>query len=258
MQTALRATLIEDAATRLLDAERSVRRIAPLTKAYPDLSEPEAYAIAARTFALRRKEQVGYKLGYTSAAMRAQMKIDRPNYGRLAAGTEIRDAGTVDGDRLVHPLIEPEIALRTRADLHGHPDAQELRDAIDAVMPSLEIVDTRYRSYRFEAVDNIADNSSSARFVLGPPRPLKGEDLALTTAELAINGQVVAGGIGADALGSPLTALAWLVERLAAEGSTLPAGSIILTGGLTRAYPVMPGQAARASFSDLGQVGVQF
>lgn len=188
----------------------------------------------------------GFKLGYTSAAMRRQMNVDRPNYGRLYERTRIANAGELDIDRLIHPLIEPEIALLIGADME-----------VEAVMPALELVDTRYTDYAFTAVDNIADNSSAARFVLGPPCSLRAAgDLRIVPAALYADGSPVAEGFGRDALGDPLLAFAWLINRLARDDVPIPAGTIVLTGGLTRAHSVQHTAHFRATFGALGEVSL--
>ena len=255
------STLIEECSARLWAAERNRQRIQCLSLDHPTLSETDAYAIAACTTHRRGRPPLGYKLGFTSAAMRAQMGIDHPNYGVLTEDMLITEAsGCVDTQNLVHPLIEPEVALIVGRDLHGPGCTRgSVLGAIDAAMGSLEIVDTRYESYQFTAVDNIADNSSSARIVLGPPKSLqKLDDLRLCGVLLWTAGRVIDQGIGGNALGDPLLALAWLANFLATRGSFLPAGSIVMTGGLTRAYRADGNQSFMAEFAQLGTVVAAF
>ena len=210
------------------------------------MTERDAYAIQAAGVALNADAVAGFKLGYTSAAMRRQMNVDRPNYGRLYANTRLPNAGELDVERLIHPLIEPEIALLVGADME-----------VEAIMPALEIVDTRYTDYAFTAVDNIADNSSAARFVLGAPRSLRAAgDLRSAPASLFADGSLVAEGIGRDALGDPLLAFAWLINRLARDDVAIPAGTVVLTGGLTRAHSVQHTSHFRAGFGALGDVSL--
>ena len=211
--------LIEKCSAQLWKAEQDKSRIAPLSVDHPNLSENDAYAIAACTFKRRGQLQIGYKLGFTSAAMRAQMNINQPNSGLLAQDMRVPDnSGRIDSENLVHPLIEPEVALLVGRDLRGPymtPDLLRVYPAIDAAMASLEIVDTRYQSYKFAAVDNIADNSSSARIVLGLPKSLRMiDDLRLCGVLLWSRGEAVDQGIGANALGDPLLAIAWLANFL--------------------------------------------
>lgn len=253
--------LIEDCSARLWQAECGKQRIPPLSTANPELSEDDAYAIAARTLMRRGRRQIGFKLGYTSAAMRAQMNISQPNYGVLTEDLLVPEGqGRVDSENLVHPLVEPEIALviGRNIDGSGHTRAT-IAASVDAAMASLEVVDTRYESYRFSAVDNIADNSSSARVVLGPPKSFaRLDDLRLCGVELSSQGTAVDHGLGANALGDPLLALAWLANFLGNQGESIPAGSIVMTGGLTRAHPAAAGQCFIAEFAQLGTVSAAF
>jgi 2-keto-4-pentenoate hydratase len=75
---------------------------------------------------------------------------------------------------------------------------------------------------------------------------------------LHADGQMLDQGHGGAAMGDPLLALAWLAGFLAPRGLAVPAGSIVLTGGLTRAHAALPGQRFRAEFAGLGQVDAEF
>jgi len=253
--------LIDESSARLWQAESNRERIAPLSLSLRDLSEDDAYAIAARTFGRRGRKQIGFKLGYTSAAMREQMKISQPNFGVLSDDQLIEEGnGRVDSANLVHPLIEPEIAFLVGRDVQG-PDQTRatVAGAVEAAMAALEVVDTRYESYNFAAVDNIADNSSGARVLLGPPRSFRQlGDLRLCGVLLNSQGAIIDQGIGANALGDPLLALAWLANFLGARGRSIPAGSIVMTGGLTRAHAAAKGRSFIAEFAQLGTISANF
>jgi 2-keto-4-pentenoate hydratase len=249
------ADSIARCAAALYEAERTRRTVAPFSPNHPELDEVQAYAIQAAGLALRGQRPIGYKLGYTSAAMRAQMNIDHPNFGVLTDAMRI-DPGTdrVASAQLIHPLVEPEIALLVgrRIEGTGH-DRNSIWRHVDAVLPALEIVDTRYHEYKFAIVDNIADNSSAARFVTGAPRSLRRcADLRLTGVLLSRNGVSLDHGIGANAMGDPLLALAWLANFLGARDATVEEGALVLTGGLTRAHAAQPGQVVMGEFGQLG------
>ena len=248
----LSAALIPELAQTLLQAERTRRPVPTLSSRYPELDEEDAYRIAAAKFQARNSPRSGYKLGYTSAAMRQQMNIDAPNYGILSqdlfvGGTELAH------DTLIHPLVEPEIAIRLGQDLspRAQHDLHSVLAAGPEFMLAIEVCDSRYPNYQFKAVDNIADNSSAARYVLGPAT-LLGPDTRLETleVELWIDDSRVDHGIGANALGNPLLAVAWLAKLLAQSGQTLHAGEVVLTGGLTKGYLVQAGQQVRVTSSN--------
>ncbi|GAB4359541.1 MAG: fumarylacetoacetate hydrolase family protein [Immundisolibacter sp.] len=240
---------ITELAARLLHAADERRAGAPLSETRPDLDEADAYAIQAALLERRGGVRVGYKLGFTSAAMREQMGVEHPNSGVLLADMRL-DTPRLPAEALIQPRLEPEIAILLARDLHGATvTPEQVAAATAAVLPALEVVDSRYRDYRFKAVDNIADNSSAARYRTGAPRALSAVgDLRLVGVLLEIDGITVDQGLGAAALGSPLAAVAWLVRHLAARGEELKAGELVLTGGLTRAHALRPGQTAVAHF----------
>ena len=252
---------IDAAAKRLFDAAATRRPIATLTSEWVEMTEEDAYAVADATARLQTAHQVGYKLGYTSAAMRAQMKVATPNYGRLFANMRVPDDdAALRFDNLIHPLVEPEFALVVGRDLTGPPYTRDaIAAAVDAVLPALEIVDTRYVAYDFLSNDNIADNSSAARFVLGAPRTLAASgDLRSIPVHLQSNGTPFGHGCGADVYGDPLLALAWSAQRLSERGTYLRAGDVVMTGGATRAFPVARGDVFGADFDALGVVTLSF
>lgn len=206
----------------------------------PPLDLAGAYAVQAALTALRTArgaQRIGFKLGYTSQAMRAQMHIDEPNHGPLLSGMRITD-GRVP-DTLIHPRVEPEVALVLGADLRP----VEARAA-------LEVVDSIWRDYRFTLELNTADGSSAAGVVLGPPLPL--DALDTLPVRLTRNGVVVGEGTGAAAMGHPLRALEWLRERVA-----LGPGDVVITGGLTAAVPIGAGDVVVAEFGDGTEVRLQ-
>lgn len=252
---------IDDCVVRLWEAETSCTPTALLSAAHPGLDERDAYAIQAATLRRRGVPPIGFKLGYTSAAMRAQMGIAHPNFGVLTAMHHLGLEGrAIDCARLIHPRVEPEIALRLGRELagSGHDRASVSRH-LDAVLPALEVVDTRYPDYHFTLVDNIADNSSSAGFVTGTPIAWQdGFDLGSIEVELKVDGRTLDRGRGADAMGDPLLTLAWLAGFLAERGQAVPAGSVVLTGGLTRAQPAERGQTFEATFGWLGAAQARF
>lgn len=257
----LTGPLLEKLAERLLASRRSRTPISPLSDEHPDLTEEDAYRVQDALLDAESGTPVGYKLGFTSRAMREQMGIDGPNYGRLNAGMHVDpDAGPILLSELIHPRVEPEIALLVEKELRGPGlTVATVYSAVRWAFGALEVVDSRYRDYRFRAVDNTADNSSAARFVLGPPVSVsKAGDLRLAGALLWRNGQVVARGIGADVLGDPARAVVWLANRLGVAGRSLEAGSVVMTGGLTKAHAVGEGGTFVAEFGGLGAVKVHF
>lgn len=251
-------SLLRDFSARLLEAGRSRSPIEALTDEYPELTMWEAYGIQRLGFEARGEEAVGYKLGFTSEAMRKQMEMPSPNYGILTESMRLE--GEVEFASLIHPRVEPEVAVRMGEELSG-PDAsvEDVRRAVDRMFAAIEVVDSRFADYRFLLPDNTADNSSAACFVLGEPLgPEESPDLRSVEVSLHTGGEHIDSGVGSNAMGDPLAAVAWLVNALHERKSTLAAGSIVFTGGLTKAHPAREGSFFVADFGGLGRVEAHF
>jgi 2-keto-4-pentenoate hydratase len=211
----------------------------------------EAYGVQARVTAIRSargERHVGWKLGYTSAAMREQMGIDEPNFGPLTDAMVLPDGASVPDD-VIQPRVEPEIALVLGSDVRRPFDASGIRPLVARARAALEVVDSVWLDYRFSWAENTADGSSAAYVVLGDDLPLTGLD------ELAVgllrNGESVGTGVGAAAMGDPLAALSWLGARLLERGRFLAAGEVVITGGLVRATPLAAGDVVSARIGDV-------
>lgn len=249
------------AADRLEDAERRGRPIAPLRDGIGADDLATAYAIQAeltRRRIGRGGRAVGRKVGLTSAAVQRQLGVDQPDFGVLFADMRIPDAGVVRVDRLIQPRIEAEVAFELGADLDGRLDATTIRAAVRAVAPALEIVDSRISDWDIGIVDTVADNGSSARFVLGAARAglheVEPREVAMT---LRVDGEVVSTGTGAACLGDPLEALAWLAATARRAGAPLLAGDIVLSGALGPMVPLVAGTVVEAEVAPLGGVSVR-
>lgn len=260
---ALTAQRIEDLAGHLDEAELACREVAKITQIVPEMDWADAYDIQ---WAIRRRKElrgnriVGMKMGLTSRAKMRQMDVDSPIYGFLADYFSISTGAEIQIKELIHPKVEAEIAFVTKTPLRGPGcTVAHALAAIDFALPAIEVIDSRYENFRFDLKSVIADNASSARFVTGG-RCRAVEDLDLKTLGVVVekNGEAVALGAGAAVLGHPALSLAMLANMLAERGEEVPAGTFIMTGGITEAIPVVAGDVVIARFQDLGQVSVRF
>jgi 2-oxo-3-hexenedioate decarboxylase len=228
---------ISELAGQLDDAERSVEPIPQLGLADADT----AYQVQR---ALVGDRLVGLKMGLTSRAKQVQMGVAEPIWGRLTGAMRVADGGTVDTSRLIHPRVEPEVAFR----LDGSGDAV-------AAAPALEVIDSRYADFTFTLPDVIADNTSAARFVVGPWRPVP-DGLDNLGVLLEVDGRVVQIGSTAAILGDPRRALARGLDLAGADGVAPEAGWVFLAGAATAAVPLVAGSHVRAVVEGLGTASV--
>ncbi|MFE0250155.1 2-keto-4-pentenoate hydratase [Streptomyces sp. NPDC059010] len=251
------------AARMLRRAEHHGTPVGPPSELLPGLDLADAYAIQRTTIALRLKDGasvVGHKVGLTSPAMQQLLGVDEPDFGHLLDDMVHRDGSTLLAARYCAPRIEPEICFRLARPLSG-PDitVADVLAATEAVAPALEIVDSRIRDWRITLVDTVADNAGSAGLVRGPWTPLADvPDLAAVDVDLVIDGERVAHGHGGEVLGHPAAAVAWLANTLAAFGTGLERGQMVLPGAMTTAPFVSAGQRVEARFGVLGPVSVTF
>jgi 2-oxo-3-hexenedioate decarboxylase len=241
-------------AARLASAVADRTAIPPLSGELPGLDAAAGYAIQA----LAREVAgplAGWKLGVTSRAKQAQVGLHEPVRGFLASANALDLGAPLRTGELIQPRAEPEIVFLMGRDLSGPAvTAADVLAATAGVATGIEILDSRFLDYRFTMPDVIADNASAGRYLVGAPVSPDGIDLRLVGVVLEHNGEVTATAAGAASLGHPAAAVAWLARSLAAAGEGLRAGQIVLSGGLTAAVPLRPGDVVVAMIDRLGAV----
>jgi 2-keto-4-pentenoate hydratase len=247
-------------ADRLYAAERDRTPIAPLVDSYPELSAADAYEIQLRNIRRRGGEVVGHKVGLSSLAMQQMMGVDEPDYGHLMADMRLAEDVPVDARRYCYPRAEIEVAFLLGADLPGADCTEDdVLAATEALAPSIELIDSRILDWRISLPDTVADNASSAGFVVGAARvPPRTVDIRAIEATLWRNGEQVSHGRADAVLGNPVTAVAWLARTVARFGVRLRAGHLVLPGACARAVDVSPGDRFAATFTGLGNVCLSF
>lgn len=227
-------------------------------RAVEQLSEPidiaEAYEVQrlsmARRFA-RGETSIGIKMGLTSKAKMAQVGVSDMNWGRLTNGMLVEEGGELQIARYIHPRAEPEIAFRLRAPLEGDVTPLEAWAAIEGVAGAIEILDSRFKNFKFRMTDVIADNSSSSGLVIGPwHRP--DMDFSNLGMSLEIDARPVQLGSSAAILGHPIRSLVAAARLMALRGQRLEAGDIVLSGAITAAEPLRKGMKVRVRLEQLG------
>ncbi len=218
------------------------------------LSAEQAYDVQARLLDLhyqRGARRVGVKMGLTSKAKMEQVGVDDVIWGRLTDQMQAKDGGSFERARFIHPRVEPEIAFIMAAPLSGEVSPEEAIAAVDSVAPALEIIDSRYQDFRFNLGDVIADNASSAGFVIGTPCPAD-RPLSDLNMSMFIGDRMTETGSSNAILGHPVNALVAASRMVATAGETLRPGDIVLAGAATAAVPVQAGQSVRLEVEGLG------
>lgn len=250
-------------AEHLENAELKVHDVTKITDEHPDMDWDDAYAIQdeiRRRKEARGNKTVGLKCGLTSFAKMKQMGVETPVFGFVSDYMARPDGGDIKLAELIHPKVEAEICVVTKAPLKGpgcHLGA--VMAAVDFVLPAVEVIDSRYRDFKFDLKSVIADNTSSSRFVIGGrSRDLGDLDLRTLGVVLEINGEIKSMAAGAAVMNHPLAAVAAMANHLGARGQEIPAGSFIMTGGVTEAFAVKAGDSVAVRFQDLGTVSMRF
>ena len=259
----LDAKTIAQLAEHLENCELQTRDTPKITDDHPDMDWDDAYAIQdailARKLA-RGARIVGYKAGLTSHAKMKQMNVESPVFGFLVDYFSVPEGAAIKVSDLIHPKVEPEIAFVLKHALKG-PGCHigDVLAATDFVMPGIEVIDSRYRDFKFDLKSVVADNTSAARFTIGG-RTVRPESVDLRTVGIVLekNGQPVALGAGAAVLGHPATAIAMLANHLGARGQEIPAGTLILSGGITEAVSVAAGDNVSLHVQGMGSTSMRF
>ncbi|MEV6224871.1 2-keto-4-pentenoate hydratase [Nocardia fluminea] len=250
-------------ADELARAEADRLAVAPLVDRFPDIDVVDAYEIQLLNIQRRLRTGariIGHKVGLSSKAMQQMMGVDEPDYGHLLADMEVFEDVPVDTSKFLLPRVEVEVGFVLGADLPGEDCTEaDVLAATVAYAPSIELIDSRINDWKIGLTDTIADNASSAGWVLGKERVAPGDiDIKGIDAVLTRNGEVIAEGRSDAVLGDPVIAVAWLARKVASFGVRLKAGDIVLPGSCTRAIDARPGDDFHAEFSGLGSVRLRF
>ena len=254
---------IEMLSERLENAELQTHEVLKITDEFPDMTFTDATDIQWET--RRRKEArgnkiIGMKMGLTSWAKMKQMGVEKPCYGFLADYFSVPEGGEIPMSELIHPKVEAEFAFVTNKPLSGDKvSVEEVMDATELIVPAVEIIDSRYKDFKFDLISVQADNSSSTRFVIGG-RPARPEEFDWSTRGVVMtkNGEVVELGAGAAVLDHPAASVAMLASMLSERDEIIPAGTFIMTGGITAAVLVEAGDSIVVRYQDMGDVSMKF
>ena len=256
-------TLIEQLGDELYEALKGCHVVEPLTNRHPEITIEDAYRIQQRLNARRLaagERIIGKKIGVTSAAVMNMLGVYQPDFGMLTDGMVYNEGEAIPAVTLIQPKAEGEIAFVLKKDLIGPGvTGADVLAATEGVMACFEIVDSRIRDWKIKIQDTVADNASCGVFVLGD-RLVDPRSVDLNTCGMVLekNGEIVATGAGAAALGAPVNAVAWLANTLGRLGIPLKAGEVILSGSLAIMVPVKAGDSLRVTIGGIGGCSVRF
>lgn len=243
----------------LYNARLQAKPIESLTKSQGEFALSEAYRIQADGIQKRRadhEKMIGYKMGLTSKAKMEQMGLHTPIFGVLTDKMEIQNQSEFSLKNKIHPKAEPEIFFITSQEMSGSVSPELALQNCSRVGVALEILDSRYQGFKyFTLPDVVADNSSSAYFVLGESVAVS-PTLSVLNLKIEIleNEKVIHSDSSNAILGNPLLSLCELVKLLAEQNQVLPAGSIVLAGAATAAIELKPQQKISARLENIGAV----
>lgn len=224
----------------------------------------DGYAIQAAMEEVTGQALVGWKIAATSEAGQRHINVDGPLAGRLLAHRVIADGATVSLASNLMRVAEVEFAFRFGTNLPPGPEpytVDEVLAAVDTLHPAIEIPDSRYHDFTVVGAPQlIADNACAHVLLPGPAveTDWRGIDLAAYEVTAVKNGSEVHRGVGANVLGDPRVALAWLVNELSGLGIAVEAGQIVITGTCVVPVAIAPGDEVRADLGDFGSLSVRF
>lgn len=246
-------------AQRIIKSRTDACAIGPISADYPHFGMDDAYAVQQLVNRDRLEKGgrvTGYKIGLTSAAVQQQLGVDQPDYGVLFADMERRSGELIDCSRLIAPKAEGEIGFIFKNDLDRKDlTFTEMLAEIDCFMPVVEIVDSVVRDWKINIVDTVADNASSALYMVGSTRfDPAGVDFTRLSVAIEAEGSEPVRGTGAACLGNPLNATWWLARKLVELGTPIKKGHLVLSGAMAPMVNIKPGMQLKFSFDQLDEL----
>lgn len=263
----MKVELMDQAADLLSVGRLELKRMGGLPDPLRPGSEAEAYAIQELLHSRYRRAglgpRVGYKIGCTTAVMQKYLGIDNPCAGGVFGSTVRRESGVFEHGRFLHVGVECELAVSLGCDLKSEGllhDRETVVPAVESVMAAIEVVDDRWVDYSsIDTATLIADDFFGSACVLGEPvTEWSSIDLQGIGGSMYVNGEQLGSGRGADILGHPLEALAWLANSLEARGSYLRAGEFVLLGSLVQTRWMQRNDLVQVDIDGLGKVKARF
>lgn len=256
---ALSPEVVGETAARIHAARQAGRPLPDLPPELRPANLADGYAVQEALLALIGEPRVGFKIGATSKRAQDYLEIGHPFYGQVPAGVLHESPARLPAAGFAFALAEPEFALTLGHDLPPEAapfDPDTVAEAVAAVHPAIELVTSIWEPWtEAGAAALIADNGVNGALILGEGvADWRRVDLASHKVFVSLDGTPAGEGTGANALGHPLAALAWLANERARQGKGLKAGEVVSTGVVTPFHYLEAGTRVVADFGSLGQV----
>ncbi len=255
---------INKAADILYNCRINLKRIKELPKDCTPKSIQEAYAIqdelAKRYISANNKTIIiGKKVACTNKAAQIQLNVEESFFGNMFSDNISKSNCIINSEEYFCPFIEPEFSfvMKNELDISRAPyNPEAVFDSVSAVLPSIELVDSRFEDWTIMGVSNlIADNAVHAHWIYGKEvKNLNDFNFNNHSVDLFINGKLIDKGNSSNVMGNPINSLTWLINNLALMGKSLPKNFYISTGTCTPAIPIKKGDNVMADFGKLGNV----
>jgi 2-oxo-3-hexenedioate decarboxylase len=247
---------INEIANEIHSHQKNGLELDKITTRYSKLTLEDAYEIQkinSEADVKAGNQFIGWKMGLTSLAKQQSVGVNQPIYGRLVKSMKMTGK-ELSLEGLIHPRLEPEFAFLINKRLEGaNVSEEDVWEATECIMPAVEIIDSRYRDFSFNLIDVVADNASSAKFLISEqtftPSQFQWEKIKV---KMKLNDTLVQEGKGSDVLGHPVRSAVELVKMLHTSGLCVEPGMIVLTGGITEAIHVTSGDLIEVEFEQLG------
>lgn len=256
---------VKSLANHLWSAFENHQGVEPVTKLEPNLTTDEAYYVQLYNVDRQLeagKTIIGKKIGLTSKAMQESLGVDEPDYGHLLSDMVIeKDTPVIYSDQVLQPRVEGELAFILKEDLTGpNVSVEDVLNATESIVAAIEIVDSRVQDWKITLQDTVADNGSSAFYILGD-KHFKPEDLDRIGVKMQLfkNDELINEGDGSAVLGDSAYCVAWLANKLSDFNIKLKAGEVILAGALSAAIGAEVSDQFTCKFTEgLGDVSIRF
>ena len=259
---------INKAANILYDSRINLKKIKELPKECIPKNQNEAYAIQnalTKKYLLANNETkvIGKKIGCTNKAAQMQLNVKESFFGNIFSNNISKSNCIINSKKYFSPFVEPEFSfvLKEELDISKAPYSSDvISEFILDVLPSIELVDSRYEDWTKVGVNNlIADNAVHAHWIFGKEsKNLNIIDFNNHSVDLFINGNLIEKGNSKNVMENPINSLTWLINKLASNGQYLPKNHYVSTGTCTKAIPISKGDKIKADFGKLGIVNFIF